>query len=270
MDHAIRALNDANIAMYPVDARGLVPGDVIPSAESRTMPKYNPLKPIVPNLDTMRELASRTGGRASYNRNDIDNAIRKAMEDARVTYTLGYYPANPEADGKFHEVKVKVDRPGVDVRYRKGYFAMRGVPQDEKTRKSQMVSAVWSPLDATAVGLNARVDIIDKPAPNTVNVFAQMNSATIKLEQKNDRWVGRLDLIFVQKDEEGRQLPGGITNTLELNLTKESYLKVAKNGLIYQTSFPRQPKSVNLRIAVRDAGTGSVGSVSIPFSQVAN
>jgi len=270
VNHAIRALNNANIAMYPVDARGLIMGSDFAGAESHAPPKRNPLKPVVSNLDTMQELAGRTGGRASYNRNDIDNAIRKAMEDARVTYTLGYYPANPEADGKFHEIKVKVDRPGMDVRYRKGYFAMREVSQDEKTRKSQLAGAVWSPLDATAVGLNARVDIIDKPAPNTVNVFTQMDPANIKLEQKNDHWVGRVDLIFMQKDDQGRQLPGGITNTLELNLSKESYLKMLKGGLVYRTAFPRQPNSVNLRIAVRDAGTGSVGSVSIPFSQVVN
>ncbi len=270
MSHAIRALNNANVAMYPVDARGLVVGDYLAKAESRTPAKRATFAPVVPNLDTMNELASRTGGRASYNGNDLDNAIRHAMEDAKVTYTLGYYPANAEPDGKFREIKVKVDRPGVNVRYRKGYFAMRDVKQDEKTRKSQLNSAVWSPLDATAIGLNARVDLIEKPEPNTINVFAQMDPGTLRLEQKNNRWVGKLDLIFVQKDEQGRQLPGGISDSLDLNFTKESYLKIMKTGIIYRRQFPRQAKSVNLRIAVRDAGTGSIGSLSVPFSQVAN
>jgi hypothetical protein len=114
------------------------------------------------------------------------------------------------------------------------------------------------------------VDILDKPQPNTVNVFAQVDLSTLKLEQKNDRWVGKLDLIFVQKDEQGRQLPGGISDSLDLNLTRQTYLKMLTAGLIYRKQFPRQPNSVNLRIAVRDAGTGSTGSVSVPFSQVAN
>jgi VWFA-related protein len=270
MDHAIRALNNANVAMYPVDARGLVVGGDFAGAESRAPAKRATFAPIVANLDTMSELAERTGGRASYNGNDLSNAIRRAMEDAKVTYTLGYYPANENPDGKFREVKIKIDRPGVNLRYRKGYFAMRDIQQDEKSRKTQLASAAWSPLDATAVTLNARVDILDKPQPNTVNVLAQVDLSTLKLEQKNDRWVGKLDLIFVQKDEQGRQLPGGISDSLDLNLTKQTYLKMLTAGLIYRKQFPRQPKSVNLRIAVRDAGTGSTGSVSVPFSQVAN
>jgi hypothetical protein len=218
----------------------------------------------------MKALADSTGGRASYNGNDLKNAIRHAMEDAQVTYTLGYYSTNEEQDGKFREIKVKVDRPGVNVRYRKGYFAMSEGEQDAKSRKAQLTSAVWSPLDATAITLNARVDIVDKPEPNTVNVLAQVDIATLRLEQKDGRWAGKIDFIFVQKDEQGRALGGGITDTLDLNLKQESYLKLLTTGLIYRKTFPRQPKSVNLRIAVTDAGTGSTGSLSVPFSQVAN
>ncbi len=270
MDHTIRALNNANVAMYPVDARGLVVGAGLASAESRDPVKRAPFAPLVLNLDTMEELASRTGGRASYNGNDLNNAIRRAMEDARVTYTLGYYPTDDAQDGKFHEIKVKVDRPGVNVRYRKGYFAMRQIQQDDKFRKSQLTGAVWSPLDATAIALNARVDVVDKPQPNTVNVLAQIDIAAISLEQKNERWAGKLDFIFVQKDEQGRQLGTSFTDALDLNLTRETYVKMLKMGLIYRKTFPRMGNSTNLRIVVRDEGTGSVGSLSVPFSQVAN
>ncbi len=46
-------------------------------------------------------------------------AQANAMEDAKVTYTLGYYPAGEE-DNKFREIKVKVNRAGVTARYRNG------------------------------------------------------------------------------------------------------------------------------------------------------
>ena len=62
----------------------------------------------VRNQDTMNELASRTGGHAYYNRNDIDEAIHTAVDDSRVTYMLGFYPVDESFDGKFHKIDVEV------------------------------------------------------------------------------------------------------------------------------------------------------------------
>ena len=150
----------------------------------------------MPHLDTMKELADRTGGRAFYNTNDIKNAVRQAIDDSKVTYTIGYYPEDATQDGKFRQIQVKVDRAGTNVRYRKGYFAMRPASLDENNRKAEMRSAVWSPLDSAALPLNARVDIVQTPKPDTINIFAQVDPSTVNLEQKDDRWVGRLDFVF--------------------------------------------------------------------------
>jgi VWFA-related protein len=101
-----RLLNQANIAIYPVDARGLVAS-------------FNPhFRPI--GLDVMQELADETGGRAFYNNNDISGAIRKAVDDSDVSYTLGFYLNSGSLDGQFHELKIRVDRPGLEVRYPSG------------------------------------------------------------------------------------------------------------------------------------------------------
>jgi len=267
--HTIRALNNANVAMYPVDARGLLLGPDFTGLDQQAPGRRGPFQPIVTNVDTMKELANRTGGRASYNGNDLDKAIRNAIEDAKVTYTLGYYPGVIEQDDKFHEIKIKVERPGVTARYRKGYFPLREVQQDAKSRRAQLASAAWSPLDATAVTLNARVNIVKDPPPDTMTIVTQVDVSTLRLEQKDDKWVGKVDLIFVQKDEQGRPMTG-ITDSVDLNLPRESYLKILKTGLIYQRSFPRNAKAESLRIAVRDAGSGSAGSVTVPLSQLEN
>jgi VWFA-related protein len=270
VDRAIRALNNANLAVYPVDARGLV---TLPQFSAdraggfSTRPPEASLKPTVENLDTMEELASRTGGRAAYNTNDLKNAIRRAIDDSKVTYTLGYYSEAPSPDNRFRELKVKVDRPGVNVRYRKGYFALREPQQDEKTRKTEIANAVWSPLDSTAVGMNARVDLVDKPAPNTIHVFTQIDPANVTLTQNGDRWTGKLDILFVQKDAQGHEY-GGIADSVDLNVTKDNYVKILKKGIIYSRGFAREPKATALRIIVRDAGTGSTGSLSVPYKDV--
>src|SRR5262249_7052829 len=101
-DRVARAMNDANIAIYPVDARGLVGLPTAFSAQNRTSPfgrpgaAPRPVKYTPPNIDTMQILAERTGGRAYYNTNDLEGAVRSAVADARVTYTLGFYPASED------------------------------------------------------------------------------------------------------------------------------------------------------------------------------
>jgi hypothetical protein len=73
---------------------------------NRARPRAAPAAPVgVKNHQTMEELASRTGGRAYYNTNDLAKAINEAVDDSRVTYTLGFYPIAEKFDGKFHGIR---------------------------------------------------------------------------------------------------------------------------------------------------------------------
>src|SRR4029078_10466001 len=98
---------------------------------------------------------------------DLGRAFPPAIDESTVTYTSGYYSTDDRQDGKFREIHVKVDRPHVDVRYRKGYCAMKPAAATPAIRKEQIRGAVWSPLEATALAIKARVDLVNQPAPNT-------------------------------------------------------------------------------------------------------
>jgi VWFA-related protein len=273
MDAAIRALNNAGIAVYPVDARGLMvlPGfDASVRGAPPVRPTAGPPKSaaITANQDSMKELASRTGGRAAYNTNDLTRAIRRAVDDSRVTYTLGYYSTDETQDGKFREVRVKVDRPHLDVRYRKGYFALRPADDTAKARKDEIRGAVWSPLEATALAVSARADLIDQPTPNTINLFVQINPAAVGFKREGDRMKAEIDIVYVQKDDHGRLLGNGISDDISLALTDATYAKAARDGLVRQHQIPRQPGATNMRIVVRDVATGAVGTLTIPFNRI--
>jgi len=266
MESAARALNNSGIAVYPVDARGLVAPTQF-SASSRTPGRMPTLAQTNANTDTMRDLAERTGGRASYNTNDLTRAIRRAIDDSRVTYTLGYYSTDESQDGRFRDIKVTVDRPHLDVRTRKGYFAMRPADQAADSRKRDIRAAVWSPLESTALPMNVRVDFIDNP-PNTINVFVEVSGRSVSFRKDGDRWKAQLDMIYVQKDDNGKVQGSGDVENLSLALTEENYRKASEQGIIHQHRSPRQSSATTLRIVVRDAASGSVGSVTVPFSKV--
>lgn len=271
MDAAMRALNNAAVSVYPVDARGLM---VTPglSADTRASPPMSRgprsrLAPIQDNIDAMKEIADRSGGRAAYNTNDLSRAVRRAIDDARVTYVIGYYSTDETQDGKFRDIKVKVNRPDVDVRYRKGYFAMRPVDTSDKTRKSEMRAAVWSPLESTAVGLFAKVDVANGTTPDNVHVLLKIDPATIAFTREGDRWKADLDVVYVQKTERSRAPGDGIADRLSFALTDATYADVMKNGLVRERAFARQPGAATLRIVVRDAASGSTGSITVPLNQ---
>lgn len=269
IDQAVRAINNANVAVYPVDARGLMT-DPRFSAQNAGAPKINPGRlapPVgVKNQQTMQELADRTGGRAYYNTNDLKHAIRDAMHDSEVTYTLGYYANDAKFDGKFHEIKVKVKRPGVSVRFRKGYFDMAEQPQDDKSRKADLRDAVFSPIDATELGLAVILGKNPDQAASFV-VGMKVEPEGLRLQSQDGRWAGKLDILVTQLDERGRQY-NGVDDTIDMRLTQPNYEKVVKEGLLYRKVLDRSPRATKVRVIVRDASSGAVGSVTVAFSDV--
>src|SRR5258708_39874972 len=90
----------------------------------------------------MNNLAQSTGGKAFYNRNDLIVGLRTSLEDGATYYTLSYYPDNKKWDGKFRVITVKSARPGVNLRYRLGYYAVgpEAAAQGERNMLAEDVS----------------------------------------------------------------------------------------------------------------------------------
>ena len=125
MDSDLREIYDTanrnNVAIYAVDPRGL-PGfefDINEGIGFQTDTKY-----LTSTMDTLRTLAENTDGRAIVNRNDIATGMKQITRDSSAYYLIGYNSVQAPTDGKFHEIKVRVKRPGVQVRARRGYWAL--------------------------------------------------------------------------------------------------------------------------------------------------
>ena len=279
VEKAARALNDANIAIYPVDARGLMgystsltsstkPRSSMPGGSARTgsglAGRPNMIKaPTQAEFASMAILADRTGGRAFYNTNDLFKAIRTAVDDSRVTYELGYYPTNSLWDGKFHEIKVMVNKPGVSVRARKGYFAVpdpRTAPEDEK---AAIFAAATSPLEATTIGLKVEVMAITIPGAEGMKTVLHFDPNEISFRQEDGRFKGAVEALYAQLSEEGKIL-NAPAETFNLAFTPERYEHVLKAGLSKTMEVPIVAGANELRVILVDKNTGAIGCVSIP------
>jgi VWFA-related protein len=276
VDRAIRALGGANIAIYPVDARGLIGawGDSDPTSRDShptgptTFQAQGYRSELFANsFDTMNTLAERTGGTAYYNTNDIGGSISKAMDDARVSYMIAYYPDHDDWKGKFHRLRVTTTRPGVTLHYRSGYFAQ---PPDyvENLKTSQVwKTALSSPLDATGVGVSVHVEPKVALEARTMVMEVVVNEADLSLGHEGDRTTGRLEVVLAQYDKEGVPVASE-TSEVKMDLTRETYSKARKEGLHFGRILPISAKAAEVRVFVRDTKSNAIGSVSLPVDLV--
>jgi hypothetical protein len=260
-----KALSNANLAIYPVDARGLLGPDIFAVLSGGS--KQIPGSPPPGEFDTMVTLADRTGGRAFYNTNDINGAIRRAIDDSRVTYVLGYYPTHNEWNGRFREIKVEVGRPGMQVRSRKGYFAFPDGPASNKEAELALVEAAKSPLESTGLGLDVRVDPDENSNTRQLKLAVRVEPSQVLLVKNGDRWKDDLDIKWVQVAADGHVLSSS-SQTMNINLPQQAYEVFLSKGVTITREITLLEDAAELRLAARDGGNGAIGSVDIPLTRV--
>jgi VWFA-related protein len=255
---AARALNHADTAVYPVDARGLVSQSTDPDAPGR-VPS---LREVMEPLDGLRAVADWTGGRAFAHTNDIGNAIGRAVDDSRQSYLLGYYPANVDWNERFRKIEVKVKRRGVQVRHREGYFALPPDALFTRPRQAAVAAAVSSPLEATAIA----IDVTVTPHNAQYQLAIRLDPSALAFRSDNGTWSGEVDVAVAQvlgnrefvRDDQALPLSGD-------DAARERLLA---EGVRLTRSLDLRPDARQVRIIVRDAVTGTIGSLFIDADRI--
>ena len=137
--------NRSNVSFYPIDSRGLPASD---AQIYEDVPPYVDQRILANRIDNLRTLAETTDGLAVTDSNNIEKGVRRIVDDLTSYYLLGYYSSNPKLDGKFRSIKVRVKRPGVDVRARRGYKA---ATEKELTEGHELTKAGEAAAPPTAL-----------------------------------------------------------------------------------------------------------------------
>lgn len=274
-----RVLSPSNIAVYPVDARGLlaqrVPiGNLSGTADADdvsgasrhwdNMPGQSS-QPI--GITTMDEIAKETGGEAFVNTNDITGAIRKAVEDSAITYTLGFYLDASSLDGKFHDIKVQSRRKGLTLRYPKGYFAYKDAVTTDNRNQQVLLTSLQNPLQSSAIPLQARIDRVSKPEPDSVNLSCAIDIGSIQFAQDGVLRKGTVALYTIEQDASGKVVQKW-DKPFNLQFTNDQYETLLKTGMLFHQTLHVHAGATTLRVLVEDRSTNKVGSLIIPLSEV--
>ncbi|HEY7099901.1 MAG TPA: VWA domain-containing protein [Terriglobales bacterium] len=267
-EEAMQALGDAQISVYPVDVRGLMNYSPAADANYRGSRFSTALAGRTwlqsASIDTLRELAEMTGGRAFYNSNDIAAGYKRAVQDSASYYLVGYYLDTKNAKPGWRKLKVKVDRAGAEVRARSGFFVTNTTMNPDANRKTDIDAALVSPFESTGVPVDIRwgqttADGDKKKIEFFVHVPA--NGVTIEHGAKNT-----FGLEFVSVAVQNDKVADTISQTVEGEMRPEMMSQVQSGGLSYHNALKLPPGRYNVHFVVRDNLKGAVGSVNVPLT----
>ena len=267
---AVAAATRANVSIYGIDPRGLGAGgdDLIevqdtPQDTSLNLGLQTFGNEVQRSQDSLRVLSSETGGFAVVNRNDMATAFERVVADNSAYYLLGYYSSNERRDGRFRKIEVKVARPGLTVRSRKGYVAARGrneVKDDGRTAP-ELRAALTSPLPTSALPLALAAAVFKGGDGKGAVVLSTLIAARdLDLVEKDGLFNNQLEIVVTAANYGGKSFPGDRA-TLTLAMKPDSVQRLRAGGFRILNSIDLPPGRYQLRVAARESNTKRAGSV---------
>lgn len=258
---ATRALSHADVAIYPVDATGLATDAAFGADQNRPSGRS---RPVFPAFDPAQRLAEQTGGRTYRHTNDLRAAMQRALADAELNYVLGYYPTDENWNGVFRRITVNVERPGVQVRHRSGYFAHPPRARDPEIRKAGLIEAMAHPIEATELGVNVEFEPFDE---GRFSVAMRVDPGTVALERNDDRWTGTLEFAMAQRHRDGR-LSSVAYVSAPMDFDEEVHRRFVATGVTVTRPIQVPDDAVQIIVGVRDLLSGAVGTVIVDVDRL--
>jgi VWFA-related protein len=274
----VRTLQDANIAVYPVDVSGLTgsifrgPINNLPSTMGGTSERSAALQaveagrgfdPTQAKHETMQEVADRTGGVPYYNSNDLGKLFHQASQDSNQYYMLAFYTKDISKQG-WHKIQLKCHHEGSQLRYRSGFIVTKEMTNPELARQQDEFHAISSYLNFTSLPINGMWQQIE-PAGDKRKAHFLLNlpPGVTSIDTDHENHID-MDFLAVAMDANGKEA-ANINQRLNRKLPPPGVAQIQANGLTYVNTLTLSPGEYKVHIAVRDNLSGKVGSVVTPL-----
>ncbi|HEY1646552.1 MAG TPA: VWA domain-containing protein [Terracidiphilus sp.] len=298
----------SQVAVYPIDARGLMTAPMLSAANSDSRYVRDPaalgkdegsfFRQTTAEQSTMKQMAAATGGEAFVNTNDLKAAISKAIEAGSNYYTIAYTPTDQNSNGDYRKIEVKLKREGTKLAYRRGYYADGGTGDghENQAKNSNTGPAPYSAMHtAMLYGAPDPAEIVfianvrpsggDKePAPAAGNQVAAKTSGPYRrytvtfitnpkdlncAETPDGEHHCAVEFLTFVYDADGA-LVNAQTDGIKANFMPAHYASFLKSPLVYrqQISVPVKGE-YHLRVGLHDDNSDRVGALDVPIAAVA-
>lgn len=265
IDRAVKA----NVSIYPVDTRGLtaiVPGGSASQSSGRGGTSMFSGRGVsrqfdsqAASQDTLVALASDTGGKAFLDTNDFSGVYTKVIADTSAYYLLGYSSTNPARDGRFRRIRVRLNKPGLKVEHRNGYYAGRDFQHSGKEdRERQLQDQLMTDLSSTDLTVWMSTSFFRLSDDRFyVPVSIAVPGSEIPFVQSSSQDRATIDVIGLMRDPQERPV-GRLRDTVKLAVQPAQEVK--RKTVQYETGFTLPPGQYRLKVVLRENQSGAIGS----------
>ena len=275
LDKLIERANQNSVVVYTMDARGL-PKVALTADDSQynlaanQIDKRNRERPMkfTAEQDGLSYLAKQTGGMFVHDTNDLNDGLRRVLEEEQGYYLIAYRPDDADSQpsrerGLAYKVTLRLNRPGLLVRTRSAFHKV--TPRKEsvsspKTKEESLREALNSALVQEDVHLKMTALFIGR---TQVKILLHVNARDMEFTKSQENFYnGSFDVTAVAFDMSGKVVKQiGRTQTLHLN--GDSFERLLRDGFVYSLTLPIVTAGAyQMRLALRDGGSGKVGSDS--------
>jgi VWFA-related protein len=274
----VNAAVRSNVAIYSVDARGLVatpPGGDASQASSRGTGIISGTKQqglrnsFNDSQETLATISADTGGKVMLDTNDLTMGIRQAQEDIKSYYILGYYSKNAAEDGKYRRIDVRLVNKDLSAKldFRKGYYASKVWQKfnaADKERQLEEALTLGDPVNDLPLALEVDYFRVARDRYSTV-ISVKIPGSAVQFVKKGARQTAEMDYIGQIRDANNKLITG-VGDNIKLNLNEDEAGKILQRHLQYDSVLVLAPGNYSLRFLARENQSGKMGTFETKFT----
>ena len=277
LESAVNAAKRANVAFYPIDARGLVataPAGDASSAGGRGSSAFTGSNVSARGAsrdnsqETLSTLASDTGGRLFVDDNDLSLGMQKARDDISSYYILGYYSTNGKSDGKYRRVQIKLNNNiQAKLDYKSGYFGDKDFKKfTSSDKESQLEQALMLGDPLTDLSLSGELNYFRLARDRYFVPFSvKIPGAEIALAKSKGAAQTEFEFIGQLRDDHTK-LVGVVRDGIKIKLAEQTAAQLSSHPIAYGTGFTVAPGVYTLKFLARENETGKMGTYETKFT----
>lgn len=294
----------SQVAVYPVDARGVTVLPTTNAAESQALRVGNSSAQATADANfsnqtydehtTMRQMAHQTGGRVFVDTNGLTQAVNASIADGSSYYTIAYTPANNNWNGAYRRIEVQLQQQGFNLSYRRGYYAddsdtapqrtaatapvphpttlsaamQRGSPNQTQIIFDAHVAPTFVVTEKALAPGNQGIKSLKGPYRRyTIGIAADPTAMAFTISPDGSRH-GSVEIVTFVYDSDAT-LVYTVGDTIKTDLTPVVYAKYRQGGIPFKQEISIPAKgNYFLRIAVHDLPSDRIGALEVPIAAV--
>jgi VWFA-related protein len=210
----------------------------------------------------LARMADDTGGLFYHNSNDLYGGLRQIAHRQSFYYVLTYAMPSQRTDGRLHQIKVELSRPGLDLSYRKGYYAPKEELTFERRKKEDILEAFRAPGNLNEIPLTLAYNYYQEDESTyRLALSTSFSIRGLHFLDEDSRRKNLIHLVVAAFDEMNHYVDG-IEKSIDFKLTEASYTNILAYGVTSRVEFKLPMGRYKIKAVVREGASGKMGSTT--------